>query len=317
MKTELTCAIVQDLLPSYIDGLVSEETKEAVQLHLEDCENCRESCERMTSVSIQTSTPFEQAEVDYLRKTRKRIRFMIWAVLACAILVIGLFGMGWYLFHGQQCDVSQTICSIEVQGNNAYIAVAPKDKTRAVSKIVLEDSFGELKGTVYTVPAFFYRGGKTMQYFASRRIKQVSIGNRILWSDGEVISPEISDIYQMRMTAEPEDMLLLLGIEERAGNCRIRVNPNDAARLEIYPEKLRDDTEECLDRFAAMAILVDPRIQFVDLYFPDGNTYRQTVTADAVSDVLGIDIKTYVQTAGDLQRIYVLIMNSVVTTKSP
>ena len=31
MKAELTCAIVRDLLPSYVDGLTSQETNEALK----------------------------------------------------------------------------------------------------------------------------------------------------------------------------------------------------------------------------------------------------------------------------------------------
>lgn len=37
MKNDLTCAVVRDLLPSYVEGLTSEETNEAVDAHLAQC----------------------------------------------------------------------------------------------------------------------------------------------------------------------------------------------------------------------------------------------------------------------------------------
>ena len=40
MKTK-ECNIVQDLLPNYIEGLVSRETSEFVKKHIDECEFCK------------------------------------------------------------------------------------------------------------------------------------------------------------------------------------------------------------------------------------------------------------------------------------
>ena len=37
MKNDLTCGVVRDLLPSYVEGLTAPETNEAVERHLSDC----------------------------------------------------------------------------------------------------------------------------------------------------------------------------------------------------------------------------------------------------------------------------------------
>lgn len=39
------CNIVKDLLPLYIEELCSEDSKDYVETHLENCEKCRESFE--------------------------------------------------------------------------------------------------------------------------------------------------------------------------------------------------------------------------------------------------------------------------------
>ena len=41
MKNDLTCEVVQDLLPSYVDGLTSDVSNQAVEQHLKTCESCR------------------------------------------------------------------------------------------------------------------------------------------------------------------------------------------------------------------------------------------------------------------------------------
>ena len=40
MRNNLPCEVVQDLLPSYIDGLTSEKTNELVEEHVEGCDQC-------------------------------------------------------------------------------------------------------------------------------------------------------------------------------------------------------------------------------------------------------------------------------------
>ena len=40
MKNDLSCAVVRDLLPSFVEGLTSEETDAAVEAHLSSCPDC-------------------------------------------------------------------------------------------------------------------------------------------------------------------------------------------------------------------------------------------------------------------------------------
>ena len=46
---KLDCPIVRDLLPLYIDQVVSPETAQAVEEHLEDCPDCRREYESLTA----------------------------------------------------------------------------------------------------------------------------------------------------------------------------------------------------------------------------------------------------------------------------
>ena len=40
--SKLKCSIVEDLMPLYIEDLLNEETKNDIELHLEECEDCKE-----------------------------------------------------------------------------------------------------------------------------------------------------------------------------------------------------------------------------------------------------------------------------------
>lgn len=49
---EVTCEIIRDILPLYVDEAVSEDTKELVEEHLFTCEACREEAEMMKKTMV-------------------------------------------------------------------------------------------------------------------------------------------------------------------------------------------------------------------------------------------------------------------------
>ena len=71
MSDKLRCEIVQDLLPSYVDELTSDETNEAIKDHLADCVSCRDMYERMKADEMSAE---ENSEV--MEKEKKEINFL-------------------------------------------------------------------------------------------------------------------------------------------------------------------------------------------------------------------------------------------------
>ena len=88
MKSPLTCEVVRDLLPSYIDGLTSPQTAEQVRAHLDECAACRAVYGEMTGEEPPRA---EQPEIDYLKKVRASGRRLqrIALLAGCAVLVLG------------------------------------------------------------------------------------------------------------------------------------------------------------------------------------------------------------------------------------
>ena len=65
---KISCSIVKDLLPLYIEGILSEETAQAVELHLQTCENCKKDFEIMRQDFVFPSAPKIQEENERILK---------------------------------------------------------------------------------------------------------------------------------------------------------------------------------------------------------------------------------------------------------
>lgn len=88
------CPVIRDLLPLYLDEVLSAEGMTAVEQHLAQCEGCRAYCEQMRSGEIKAKTsPDEHRMVESLRRVKaklsRRTRRIIAASLAAALLLIG------------------------------------------------------------------------------------------------------------------------------------------------------------------------------------------------------------------------------------
>ncbi len=85
---QLTCAVIEDLLPSYADGLLSEESRALVEEHLAGCSSCRGLLHTMQTPLSAPDSPKEDWELDALKKYRRKTR--IRAGLAGAGIVLAL-----------------------------------------------------------------------------------------------------------------------------------------------------------------------------------------------------------------------------------
>ncbi len=89
MKNDLTCGVVRDLLPSYVENLLGEEAKEAVDRHLETCSACTAQKEAMAA---RTGPESEESakEVDFLKRVKKgTVHKIVLAVVCTVLLVVG------------------------------------------------------------------------------------------------------------------------------------------------------------------------------------------------------------------------------------
>lgn len=88
---KIDCGIVQDLIPSYVDGLCSESSKLCVEEHTKECEECKAYLEDCKTVEFSVKK-MEEKQLDGLRKVKKRIKLQTFASYGLLWIVL-LFGV--------------------------------------------------------------------------------------------------------------------------------------------------------------------------------------------------------------------------------
>ena len=92
MDENISCNVVRDLLPLYVDGAASTGTRKLIALHLEFCEDCQKQCEAMKKKAGRGGV---RNSGDAARRKLKRAlrlrRAGIGALITIAVLLVALF----------------------------------------------------------------------------------------------------------------------------------------------------------------------------------------------------------------------------------
>lgn len=114
MKDKEYCDIIRDLMPGYIDEVLSEAGMKAVKTHLETCRECRGIYAEMEGGIGEKEERKETLALDGLKKIRKRTgRLKIVLGIVSGILTVLLVSLCLFLFViGEPVSTSQ----IEISG---------------------------------------------------------------------------------------------------------------------------------------------------------------------------------------------------------
>lgn len=83
------CKIICDLLPSYIDGLTTEDTNQYIEQHLDNCKDCKEVLEEMRKDFKTDIIKKDTREVKYIKKYNMKMKILKFILLG--ILLMFLF----------------------------------------------------------------------------------------------------------------------------------------------------------------------------------------------------------------------------------
>lgn len=197
--SKLPCEVVKDLFPSYIDELTSEVTNNLIEEHTTECEDCRQTLESMKSPEVEHAEQSQKKEIDYLKKTRKKNRKNVFvAILVVLALVLGGLGVKHY-FIGSIVSPEYLECRVEVEGKVLTASCVTADKDLCISNIDFAEKDGVINISCKAVGKSAFTGGISGDsYVAENPIKEVHLGDRILWANGEHISAITSAVYQTR-----------------------------------------------------------------------------------------------------------------------
>lgn len=202
MKNDLTCGVVRDLLPSYVEGLTAPETNEAVERHLSDCADCERLRTELASRDV-PGAPEEVKEVDYLKKVRRRGRRRVMIAVAVTVLILAL-GIAAKLF---------LIGSPAIWDNwenpnwMAYTNVPNQLDIRFYSEFLdtaycnwnVTNENGIVRVSARKVlPSVFHDTSDHWEHILLNGVREVWVSNQLVWQGGVMISPQIDRVYQAK-----------------------------------------------------------------------------------------------------------------------
>ena len=85
---KMKCSVIQDLMPSYVDEICSQDSRDMVEEHVAECEQCKAKLENIKNTQI-VAGDASKKQVDYLKKIRNTIHFKEW--IGKFLLVILVF----------------------------------------------------------------------------------------------------------------------------------------------------------------------------------------------------------------------------------
>ena len=90
-KYDLPCNVIIDLLPLYNEGGCSEESRQIVEEHLQNCENCRELCGNIP-IPVKEDSP-KPSESETFRKIIRKLKKSRYSKLISTVLFVFLVGL--------------------------------------------------------------------------------------------------------------------------------------------------------------------------------------------------------------------------------
>lgn len=88
--SKLSCNVVKDLLPSYIDKICSEESAQLVDEHLRECEECAKTKEQMEENLLAQKASKEEIELINRVKSRKQKRHTVYIGIIVFALIVNI-----------------------------------------------------------------------------------------------------------------------------------------------------------------------------------------------------------------------------------
>lgn len=124
--SKVSCHIIQDILPLYVDGIVSEDTKEMLEEHLRECENCRREAEHMQErIVLPDKGVFYQKEQEILQKLKRRLlnrrvfSAILGAAFVCVLLAVGYTVL---MIPKEVIPFDPDKMKVEIVGEDAYLS---------------------------------------------------------------------------------------------------------------------------------------------------------------------------------------------------
>lgn len=109
---DVTCNVIEDLLPLYADGVCSRDTRTIIEHHIAVCGECREKLAAMTA-SLEKNEKKAKIENPFKKVKNHYVRLVAVTLLVCAVVLVPLGGV-WYLSTNTQYSNGYTWSSLKM-----------------------------------------------------------------------------------------------------------------------------------------------------------------------------------------------------------
>ncbi|MCI5687264.1 MAG: zf-HC2 domain-containing protein [Emergencia sp.] len=225
MRNEIVCELIRDLLPSYLEGLTSPASTEAIENHLQTCASCAQYAEDMEAEIETPQLPSEKenaaADADHdikpFLKLRKRTRRAVGITVLTLLLIFG--GGTYYFSHGFSPDINDIAITCENFDGMVDITFTSKSQNVVLNSYVggYHESAGEEEVDYVQLEAYhknpFKKAIRNKAYFGYTFIDKDTIydsfGNKTHITDqsyfalslkDKVVKINIADLYQGKIT---------------------------------------------------------------------------------------------------------------------
>lgn len=314
------CEIIQDLMPSYIDGLASESTEKLIEEHIRSCAECRRMLENMRSGNEEAKKPDDRdrREIDFLKKSRRKSkRAVVLGVMLTLLVAAAAAGAKLFLIGSEYRG--NMACDIKVSGNTMTVDATSVDSLNIIHGLDFTMEGGAAVGTARAVKPGICHSDLTCDWSEDFsfdvEISEVRIGDRIYWSGGRPVSEKASELFMagheyvgdapangasvdaLCMTEDLGSFYSELETDKEPYVWRIILDEDQTKYRGEY-------LAERLEGYAYALIGTVGNLSEVDFrYTADGKTEVKKVTAEEASEFLGRDIKACRSDAGALSEL--------------
>lgn len=194
---KISCNVTKDLLPLYVDEILSDDSRKLVKSHMDSCSACREHYEKMKGINSSAKVEMADKEKDVikgLRNTINRKRLLSICVTALLVMAISLgtfYGLVYKQSYLSYADTGLYVENYELCTNKPYYCYygfdSPEKGTKFIymsttfydshsknQKVVIVDNFSSDMDTsnpdvkqVYYISQEYVEPLKNCSYFVS------------------------------------------------------------------------------------------------------------------------------------------------------
>lgn len=207
---KMSCNIIEDLLPLYVDDMVSEDSRKLVEEHLKECPSCRKMQEEMikenrlsAAGNRSNSAKTNKTEAEPLKKIRRRIRKKrIASVVLAVVLVVAAGGIGHYWYYDKETYISWDDANISVKDGKVYSAVNPLGRMKSILSVDQKNMFYMLSETMWTRKQYPSDSDTENELLSLKQFQEAYERNADAVTDETMLPSGIENVYYV----DPENV---------------------------------------------------------------------------------------------------------------